>query len=316
MAIAFASAADLDEKKITFGQLTDHAYAYTAEGDPNTGVIVGTDGVMVIDAQATPVMAQGVIDAVRGVTDLPISHVLLTHYHAVRVLGASAYQAPTVITSAKTREMIVERGEQDYASEVGRFPRLFKSVETVPGLTWPTLTFADSATVWLGDVEVQISHAGEGHTRGDTIAFLPKSKTLFAGDLVEYGATPYCGDAQLARWPATLEKLSQLQPDHLVPGRGEALTTRADCEAAIRGTKGYVQMLLDETAICVAKGWDLKATFDHVYNAMLPHYGKWVIFEHCMPFNVTRAFDEASGITHPRIWTDQRDQEMWATLRG
>ncbi len=86
----FASQADLEEKKITFAKLSDHAYAFTAEGDPNTGVIIGDDCVMVLDTQATPVMAQLVIDQIRTVTDKPIKYVVLTHYHAVRVLGPVA----------------------------------------------------------------------------------------------------------------------------------------------------------------------------------------------------------------------------------
>ena len=87
----FASANDLDEKKVSFDEIGRGLYAFTAEGDPNSGVIVGDDSVMVVDAQATPVMALEVIERVRKVTDKPIKHVLLTHYHAVRVLGASAY---------------------------------------------------------------------------------------------------------------------------------------------------------------------------------------------------------------------------------
>lgn len=90
---AFASQGDLEEKTITFEELAEGLYAYTAEGDPNSGIIVGDDSVMVVDTQATPVMAQGVIDRIRSVTDKPIDYVLLSHYHAVRVLGASAYGA-------------------------------------------------------------------------------------------------------------------------------------------------------------------------------------------------------------------------------
>ncbi|HEY0884274.1 MAG TPA: MBL fold metallo-hydrolase, partial [Ramlibacter sp.] len=86
---AFASQADLEEKKVSFVRLSANAYAYTAEGDPNTGVIVGDDAVMVIDTQATPVMAQDVIRRIREVTDKPIKYVVLSHYHAVRVLGAA-----------------------------------------------------------------------------------------------------------------------------------------------------------------------------------------------------------------------------------
>jgi glyoxylase-like metal-dependent hydrolase (beta-lactamase superfamily II) len=102
----FASQADLDEKKVSFDKLSDHAYAYTAEGDPNTGVVVGDNAVMVIDTQATPVMAQDVIRRIREVTDKPIRYVVLSHYHAVRVLGAAAYQADHVIASRDTYELI------------------------------------------------------------------------------------------------------------------------------------------------------------------------------------------------------------------
>src|SRR3982751_1378940 len=148
----FASHADVEEKKISFDKLSDNAYAYTAEGDPNTGIIVGDDAVMVIDTQATPVMAQDVIRRIREVTDKPIRYVVLSHYHAVRVLGASAYAPEHVIASRDTYDLIVERGEADKASEIERFPRLFRAVESVPGLTWPTLTFKGEMTLWLGGV--------------------------------------------------------------------------------------------------------------------------------------------------------------------
>ena len=122
MARAFASQADMAEKKITFSRLSEHAYAFTAEGDPNTGIVVGDDAVMVIDAQATPKMAQTVIEHIRTVTDKPIKYVVLSHYHAVRVLGASGYGAEHIICSEATRDLIVERGQQDYKSRAAALP--------------------------------------------------------------------------------------------------------------------------------------------------------------------------------------------------
>ena len=240
MSKAFASQADLEDKKVTFAALGGGAYAYTAEGDPNSGVVVGDDAVMVLDTQATPIMAQDVIGRIRGVTDKPIRYVVLTHYHAVRVLGASAYGATHVIASQDTRDLIVERGEQDYASEVGRFPRLFRAVESIPGLTWPNVTFRGEMRVWLGRTEVQLLQLGRGHTKGDTVAWLPASEVLFSGDLVEFGATPYTGDAYLTDWPATLDRLAALNPQALVPGRGDArdrprqLPDRDRADAGIR----------------------------------------------------------------------------------
>ena len=212
MAKAFASQADMTEKKISFIKLSANAYAFTAEGDPNTGVIVGDDGVMVIDAQATPKMAREVIKRIRKVTDKPIRHVVLSHYHAVRVLGASAFKAEQIIASQATLELIRERGKQDMASEIGRFPRLFCGAESIPGLTWPTLVFQSEMTLWMGKLEVRIIHAGPGHTAGDTIVWIPSQKVLFSGDLVEYKSACYCGDAHFVEWPKTLDRLQAYDP--------------------------------------------------------------------------------------------------------
>lgn len=313
----FASQADLEEKRVSFEQLSEHAWAYTAEGDPNTGVIIGDDAVMVIDTQATPVMAQDVIRRIREVTDKPIQYVLLSHYHAVRVLGASAYQPRHIIASQDTYELIQERGEQDKASEIGRFPRLFRNVESVPaGLTWPTITFSARMTLWLGRLEVQILQPGRGHTKGDTIAWLPQERTLFSGDLVEFGATPYAGDAYFRDWPATLERLAALQPAQLVPGRGAALKTPEAVREGLEGTRAFVSELYAAVQAGVQAGRDLNTVYREAYAALAPRYGRWVIFDHCMPFDVTRAYDEASGHEHPRIWTAQRDIEMWRALEG
>ena len=315
----FASQGDLEAKKVSFVKLSPNAYAYTAEGDPNTGVVIGDDAVMIIDATATPVMAQDVIRHVRQVTDKPIRYVVLTHYHAVRVLGASGYKDEglrEVIASAPTRELIVERGAQDMASEIGRFPRLFQAVESIPGLTWPTLTFRDEMTLWLGALEVRIWHPGRGHTRGDTVVWLPQQKILFSGDLVEAEAACYAGDAYLADWPATLDRVAALQPTQLVPGRGPALTTPAAVQAGLAYTRDFVGTLYQSAREAVAQGMDLKATMAHARAKMDPKFGHVFIYEHCLPFDVTRAHDEAQGIRDPRIWTAERDQQMWQALQS
>ena len=317
MSKAFASQADLAEKKVSFDKLSDNAYAYTAEGDPNTGVIVGDDAVMVIDTQATPVMASDVIRRIREVTDKPIKYVVLSHYHAVRVLGASAYGAQQVIASQDTYDLIVERGEQDKASEIGRFPRLFNAVESVPpGMTWPTMTFSGKMTVWLGKLEVQLLQLGRGHTKGDTVAWLPQQKILFSGDLVEFDATPYAGDAYFEDWPATLDAIAALAPEKLIPGRGAALQTPAQVQAGLAGTRAFVAELYAQVQAGAAAGKPLRDVYRETVAALRPRYGQWVIFDHCMPFDVTRAYDEATQFPDPRIWTAERDIEMWQSLEG
>ncbi|MDN3920787.1 MBL fold metallo-hydrolase [Roseateles violae] len=313
----FASQADLEVKKVSFDKLSEHAWAYTAEGDPNTGIVVGDDAVMVIDTQATPVMAQDVIRRIREVTDKPIKYVLLSHYHAVRVLGASAYKPEHIIASQDTYELIKERGEQDKASEIGRFPRLFQNVESVPpGLTWPTLTFSGRMTLWLGKLEVQILQLGRGHTKGDTVVWLPQDRVLFSGDLVEFDATPYAGDAYFQDWPQTLDNIAALQPQKLVPGRGPALQTPEQVAAGLAGTRAFVSELYESVKSGASAGRDLKTVYRETYERLAPKYGQWVIFAHCMPFDVTRAYDEATQYPDPRIWTAERDIAMWQALEG
>ncbi|MDH5855772.1 MBL fold metallo-hydrolase [Lampropedia aestuarii] len=313
----FASQADLEEKNVTFSQISEHAWAYTAEGDPNTGIIIGDDAVLVADTQATPAMAADVIRRIREVTDKPIQYVVLTHYHAVRVLGASAYQPQQVIASQDTYDLIVERGEQDKASEIGRFPRLFSNVETVPpGMTWPTQTFTGKMTLWLGKLEVQLLQIGRGHTKGDTIVWLPGEGTLLSGDLVEFGATPYAGDAYFKDWPHTLDRLAAMQAKALVPGRGPALTTPADIAKGISETREFIADIYSNVQKGVAAGKDLRGVYQDTFAAMQPKYGHWVIFEHCMPFDVTRCYDEVTQYPDPRIWTAERDIEMWKSLEG
>ena len=314
----FASQADLEEKKTSFVQLSDHAWAYTAEGDPNTGVIVGDESVMIIDATATPVMAQKVVAEIRKITDKPIKYVLLTHYHAVRVLGASGFQQhglQQIIASQDTYGLIVERGQPDMDSEIARFPRLFQAVESVPGLTWPTLTFQGRMTLFMGGLEVQIMQLGAGHTKGDTIAWLPKDKVLFSGDLVEADAACYTGDAHLAEWPQTLRNLRALPAEKLVPGRGPALMNPQEVAKGLAYTEDFVTTLYKGAQEAVTKGLDLKGAMTHIRQSMDPKFAQVFIYEHCLPFDVTRAVDEAKGIHHPRIWTAERDQEMWHALQ-
>jgi glyoxylase-like metal-dependent hydrolase (beta-lactamase superfamily II) len=326
MSKAFASQADLDDKKTTFEQLSKHCWAYTAEGDPNSGVIIGDKFIMVSDATATPAMAQDLIKKIRTVSDKPIKYVLLTHYHAVRVLGASAYVAEgatEVIASRGTYELIVERGAEDMQSEMERFPRLFRGADSLPGLTWPTLVIGDgkpgrqgSLTVDLGGVKVEIWHPGQGHTRGDTIAWVEEEKVLFSGDLVEYEAGVYTGDAQLEEWPATLEALRALKAEAIVPGRGEAMKGNADVNKALDYTQRWVSTLFQAGKEAAAGNMDLKAAMAHTRKSMDPVFGHVFIYEHCLPFDVSRAYDEAKGIKNPRIWTAERDKEMWAALQG
>lgn len=317
MSKQFASLADTETKTITFGELAEGVYAYTAEGDPNTGVIIGDHDVMVIDTQATPDMAQDVIRRIQEVTDKPIRHIVMSHYHAVRVLGASAYtDAVNIIASQDTYHLVQERGQQDFDSEAERFPRLFQGLSSIPGLTQPTLVFEKELTINMGNRIVKIMQVGRGHTKGDTIVWLPEERILFSGDLVEYGATPYTGDAYHRDWPKTLDNLKALEPQQIVPGRGDALTTPEMCQKAIEGTRNFVQEMYSMIASGREAGKTLAECYQSAHPTLQAKYGHYVIFEHCIPFNISRCYDEAGEHLDPQIWTAKRDQELWHNLQS
>lgn len=316
MAKAFASQGDLSEKKTSFTEIGRGLYAFTAEGDPNSGVIIGDESVMVVEAQATPRLAQKVIDCIRSVTDKPISHLALTHYHAVRVLGASAYGAPQILMSDTARAMVVERGQEDWDSEFQRFPRLFQGHEDIPGLTWPTTTFNDRMSVYLGNRRVDLMHLGRAHTAGDIVIHVPDENVMFTGDIVEYHSACYCGDGHFSDWGDTLDAIKRHDVDAIAPGRGDALMGREMVDAAIENTRDFVASTYRPAMKVAARGGSLKETWDAVRAACDPKFADYAIYEHCLPFNVARAYDEARGIDTPRIWTAERDLQMWAALQG
>ena len=311
---SFASQGDMAEKKITFQEVGRDLWAFTAEGDPNSGVIIGDDSVMIIEAQATPRLARKVIEKVREVTDKPITHVALTHYHAVRVLGAAAFGAQQIIMSDMARAMVAERGQEDWDSEFQRFPRLFEGHESIPGLTWPTTTFRDRMTVYLGNRRVDLMHLGRAHTAGDIVIHVPDENVMFTGDIVEYRSACYCGDGYFKDWSTTLDAIKAYQVDAIAPGRGDALVGTKMVSKAIENTRDFVSSTYAPAARIAARNGTLKQAWDAVRATCDPKFSDYAIYEHCLPFNVARAFDEARGITHPRIWTDKRDLEMWGAL--
>ncbi|MBO0332821.1 MBL fold metallo-hydrolase [Sneathiella sp. CAU 1612] len=316
MSKAFASQGDMEEKTISFTEIGPDLWAFTAEGDPNTGVIIGDDSVMVIDTQATPRMANMVMERIRSVTDKPVKYVVLSHYHAVRVLGASAYNAEEIIASDKCRAMVAERGQEDWDSEFERFPRLFEGHEGIPGLTWPTMTFSKKMTVYLGKRRVDLMHLGRAHTAGDVVVHVPDSGVIFSGDVVEYHSACYCGDGHFNDWGKTLDAIAAFNPKSIVPGRGDALVGDELVNAALTNTRDFVESTYRPVAAVVARGGSLKEAWDAVRAECDPKFADYAIYEHCLPFNVARAYDEAQGIDTPRIWTAERDKEMWASLQG
>src|SRR6266545_4814841 len=274
----FASSADLGEKTETLEVLADGVYALTAQGDPNVGAIEGEDFLVAFEGRATPVAARDWLVQLREHTDKPVKYLVLSHYHAVRTLGASAFDAQVIVAHDNTRKLIEERGKEDWDSELGRMPRLFRKPESVPGLTWPDVTFNDRMTIDLG---------------GDS------------------------GDAFHADWSTgTLDRVKAFGAEVLVGGRGAVPRSREAVDAAIVQTRSFLLVMRDKVGAVHARGGSLREAFEATHEALAPKFGAWPIFEHCLPFDVQRLWDELDGVDWPRIWTAERDREVWEELQG
>ena len=314
----FASSADLGNKTETLEILGDGVYALTAEGDPNVGAIEAEDFIIAFEARATPKAANDWLAELRELTQKPVRYLVLSHYHAVRVLGASAFNADSIIAHENTKVLIDERGKEDWASEYGRMPRLFREPEGIPGLTHPDILFNDKLEIPLGGDRgsLILEHCGGGHTAGDICAWIPKQKILFAGDLVESAAALYTGDAFHFEWASkTLDKVKAYEAEILIGGRGAVARGRTEVDAAIEQTRGFLTGMIEKVGEVHKRGGTLKEAFEATHEHLNPKFGMWPIFEHCLPFDVQRLWDEFDGIAWPRIWTAERDQEVWDQLQ-
>jgi glyoxylase-like metal-dependent hydrolase (beta-lactamase superfamily II) len=314
----FASSADLAEKEHTLEVLADGVYALTAEGDPNVGAVEGEDFLVCFEALATPVAARAWLTRLREHTDKPVRYLVLSHYHAVRTLGASAFGDAVIIAHDRTRALISERGKEDWESELARMPRLFKEPASIPGLTWPDLTFSATLTIDLGGDrgDLDLAYCGRGHTEGDIVAWLPRRHVLFAGDLVETRAALYTGDAFHQEWATrTLDHVESFGARTLVGGRGAVAHGREAVRDAIAQTRDFLETMIAEVREVRDRGGSLKDAFTAVHEALAPAYGGRPIFEHCLPFDVSRLWDELEGMERPRIWTAERDRETWTQLQ-
>jgi glyoxylase-like metal-dependent hydrolase (beta-lactamase superfamily II) len=318
VAKAFASSGDTEAKQETYVELAPGVHALTAEGDPNVGAVEGDDFLVCFEARATPVAARRWLAMLREKTDKPVRYLVLSHYHAVRVLGAAAFGAQEIITHEQTRRLIAERGQADWESEFGRMPRLFEEPDSIPGLTWPTLTFSDRMVIPLGgERELVLQHCGRGHTAGDIVAWLPTERILFAGDLVEARAALYTGDAFHDDWAtSTLDNVGGFDATALVGGRGAVAQGEDAVRAAIAQSRHFLDELRRTVKGVHQRNGTLAEAFHDAHAALDDEFGGWPIFEHCLPFNVQRYWDELDGVDWPRIWTAERDREVWAELQG
>ena len=218
----------------------------------NAAFIVTTQGVVVIDALGSPALAQQLIAAIRQVTPQPISHVIVTHYHADHIYGLQvfkalgarilAHRAARSYLNSDTARLRLQASRQELA------PWIDASTELVDADQWLD---ADQDLL-LGGLRLQLRHVGPAHTPEDLVVYLPQERVLLAGDLVFRARIPFVGQADSRRWIQALDNLLALDVRLIVPGHGpvsesarEDMQLTRDYLAYLRSTMGRAAKNMD-----------------------------------------------------------------------
>jgi cyclase len=193
-------------------------YAYVQEPGgwclSNAGVIAGGDGVVVVDTLATQPRAQELRRVVDRLAPGPRRTVVNTHHHGDHTFGNQVFgPAAAIVAHHRLPGELAEAG-------LG-LTRLWPDVEWgALRLVPPTITFADTLTLTVGDRPVELIHVGPAHTTNDVVVWLPDSRVLFAGDAVLSGCTPFVLMGSVSGSLAAIERLRALEPETVVCGHG------------------------------------------------------------------------------------------------
>ncbi|MEO7392998.1 MAG: MBL fold metallo-hydrolase [Ramlibacter sp.] len=214
----------------------------------NAGFVITGDGVVVIDALGSPPLAQRLLAEIRRHTDKPVTHVILTHYHADHIYGLQAlkaagarilaHQAAREYLNSDTARLRLEASRIDLAPWIDQDTRLVPADEWLTGETELT----------VGGVRLQIKPVGPSHTPEDLVVYLPQEKVLFAGDLVFRGRIPFVGQADSRQWVKALDALMSFDATVIVPGHGPLSTeARKDMEMT-RAYLVYLRSVMGQAA--------------------------------------------------------------------
>jgi glyoxylase-like metal-dependent hydrolase (beta-lactamase superfamily II) len=188
--------------------------------DQQIGVILGGADVVVIDTRSTPMQAQEIVAGVRELTRDPVSIVINTHWHWDHTFGNSVFRPASIWGHARVVDRLLAQGAEAIERAARGVPDIATDLRQVV-IDPPERTFEEQATVQVGDRELRLTYLGRGHTNTDIAIEVLGADVLFAGDLLEEGATPSFGDGYPLEWPDTVERLLPLATGAVVPGHGK-----------------------------------------------------------------------------------------------
>jgi glyoxylase-like metal-dependent hydrolase (beta-lactamase superfamily II) len=239
-------------------RLADGVYAVPgdtgrgSEGRPNAGFIVTSDGVVVVDALASPRQGEALLRTIRRVTPQPIRWLILTHHHPDHTFGAIVFtRAGARVMAHPDRRTLASEGGDD--ALVADWVRVM-GLDAMRGFAFadtPDRPVTTADTLRLGGRTIVVSHPAAGHTPGDLMVWLPRERVLFAGDLLVEDGVTMVVDGSARALGAALDSIERLSPNVVVPGHG-AIPPRP--AALVARTRSYITGLASELRRAVEHG--------------------------------------------------------------
>lgn len=194
----------------------------------NAGIIIGKDGIMVVDTLISAKKAKEFIKDIRAVSDKPIKYVVNTHYHLDLTLGNSEFVklGAIIIAQRNCSKNLTPDSTLNRAALYGLSGQDMAGTEVM----LPSVTFTDRMTIDLGGLRVELIYPGPSHTDGSILVYLPQEKVLFAGDALFTHYHPNLRDADVESWEKVLDFISGLDADKIIPGHGP-LSNKGDVAA-------------------------------------------------------------------------------------
>lgn len=225
----------------TLVELADGVFARLHEGLTNGGIIVGDEGVLIVDSLRLPSFARDLIADVKHVTPKPVRYVVDTHSHWDHAWGNQEFPDATIIGHDNCRaEMLdvdlVEWWRDRAASSSMPWSEEARTVRVTP----PTLTFESSMRLVMGETEVHLRYLGRAHTSGDIFIHLPQHRVVFTGDVAQDGGMPFLQDGYVADWVETDTRLVALEAERFVSGHGPIGSS-----AALHEARDFIAALAD-----------------------------------------------------------------------
>ena len=256
-------------------ELETGVFARLHEGLTNAGIIVGDDGVLVIDSLRVPSFARDLIRDVGHITDKPIQYLVDTHSHWDHSWGNEEFPDATIIGHENCyREMVDVEWNREWREKVVSSGDPWSEEAGLVAITPPNLTFETSMRLYFGGRELHLKYLGRAHTGGDTHIHLPDDGIVFCGDVAQDGGVPYLGDCYPEEWPDTDDRLVELPIERFVSGHGPVGAHSALVEA-----RDFIHDLFGNLHAAIGDGRDEQDAASSTVAALTPRYGGWRGFE-------------------------------------